>query len=134
MQCEACGGKVRSETDYMEHVLMEEHAACPCGLWEYHYVTGASEERVGHLTFSWGYEEGSEAYRARRAEMGPAVAEARRLAAHPNRRAFALSPGDYHGDPVRCLVVADWLAEQGFPANEAAVRAAVEAAAPAPEG
>ena len=56
MQCPICGEKKETDRVMMDgHILMEEHFECSKKHYEYHYVTGYTQELIqGHeLSFSY---------------------------------------------------------------------------------
>lgn len=47
--CPVCGSSCEYDTDYMEHIMLEEHISCPNRCYSYDFVTGSTETRVGDV-------------------------------------------------------------------------------------
>lgn len=122
--CWVCGARVTSERDYLDHTLMEEHIECgACRRYEYHFVTGGFEERLGYVVQHWSYAESADEWQVRMDQNKAALAEARRLLGSRDVAAFERWIAERPDDATALLVFADWLSENGFPLNEAAIRA-----------
>lgn len=47
--CPVCGEVMECSTDYMEHIMLEEHERCPNRCYSYSFVTGATETCIGSV-------------------------------------------------------------------------------------
>lgn len=48
--CPICGFVCSYDDDHMEHIMLEEHIACPNKHYSYSFVTGSEETIVGAVT------------------------------------------------------------------------------------
>jgi hypothetical protein len=48
-KCPVCKAECKYDTDFMEHIMLEEHINCPNNCYSYMFVTGSTETRIGSV-------------------------------------------------------------------------------------
>ena len=47
--CPVCGTNMNYDSDFMEHIQLEEHSSCPNRCYSYEFVTGSTRTRIGSI-------------------------------------------------------------------------------------
>jgi hypothetical protein len=55
MQCPVCGFEKETDRAMMDNIMLEEHFECPEKHYEYHFVTGYTQELIGKEEFIFSY-------------------------------------------------------------------------------
>lgn len=126
--CPVCGDKIYVSRDWMEYTLMAEYWHCKnCKLAYSEWVTGCGEERIGFTYFQHSYTDSDDEGFQRRRQTVAALDETRRLWNDPNYQQWRpVVDASVTDNPTLYLIFADWLLENGYELNDAAVRQSVE--------